>query len=55
MSVNNSVSSTTGLLPLWTYYTGTVAGTGSHYVNVANGNLVFVAGDVNVSHKVVCA
>src|SRR5579872_2616462 len=45
MSVNNSVGSTTGILPWWTYYSGTVPGAGIVEVNVATGNLVFLASD----------
>ncbi|MGA3037413.1 MAG: DUF6531 domain-containing protein [Vulcanimicrobiaceae bacterium] len=51
MNVNNSVGSTTGVLAWWAYYSGAIAGAGSYNVNVANGNFVFLASDVNVPHK----
>jgi len=51
MSVNNGVASTTGILPWWTYYTGAIPGAGGYEVNVANGNMVFLATDMGVPHK----
>lgn len=51
MNVNNSVGSTTGILPWWTYYGSAVPGAGAFDVNVATGNLVFLASDVSVPHK----
>jgi YD repeat-containing protein len=51
LSVNLATPATTGIVPWWSYQEAAMPGVGRYMVNVANGNLVVQASDVDIPER----